>query len=63
MASARYYLGESYLKLGDTDITDETLIAVNTDGTFLYTGKVPFNEATGAAGGSSASSSSYRSVA
>ena len=45
------------LALGEDDITGENLIAVNTDGTFLYTGKVPFNEATGAAGGSSASSS------
>ena len=45
------------LALGTADLTGETPIAVNTDGTFLYTGKVPFNEDTGAAGGPGASSS------
>ena len=34
--------------------------AVNTDGTFLWTGEVPFNEETGDAGGPTASGSSVR---
>ena len=45
------------LKLKDFDITGGSLVSVNTDGTFLYTGKVPFNDDTAAAGGPSASGS------